>query len=414
MEKVLCPIYENGSGNHRNSEGDIIEYAPGKLLFAYTNFYMGGSDFGPGNIMAKRSEDDGETWSEPFVLLKNEAAGNTGRLGLFMLNRKQFVDAVLEPEVPEHIGLIYVNLNVGYPGDILISVSGDHGNSWTPGRSIVPAHRKFLGTPGLLNGVARRLKSGRIIVPVYEAFDYVAGSFFLYSDDNTFTWQRSQGTLLVPIRDENNALFGAGSFVEPTIAELADGRLLCHGRTMMGQIYRSFSSDGGITWSEPEPTGLASSYSPGMLREIPGTNDILCVWNHVSGQETTEQLGRARLSCAISSDGIHWRNFKNIESMDDITSIEPPEIFETIDGSSERTACKNRTHAYVGGADEVYPKEVAARYPRWPGYTIAEYPAITFTQSGKVIICYDVVDSLRNYVGSGYKIRIEPISWLYE
>ena len=48
------------------------------------------------------------------------------------------------------------------------------------------------------------------------------------------------------------------------------------------------------TWSLPQPTELASSYSPCRLRTIPTAGDLLCVWNQVSGDEIRRGLRRSR------------------------------------------------------------------------------------------------------------------------
>jgi len=54
------------------------------------------------------------------------------------------------------------------------------------------------------------------------------------------------------------------------------------------------------------------------------------VWNQGSGQEITTGLHRHRLSCAVSrDDGQSRENFKNLESLDDVTMVTPPPAWET-------------------------------------------------------------------------------------
>ena len=66
------------------------------------------------------------------------------------------------------------------------------------------------------------------------------------------------------------------------------------GRLMTSACNRAcFSGDGGNTWSYVEPTHVASSYSPAMLRRIPTTGDLLCIWNNVGADEIRNGFRRA-------------------------------------------------------------------------------------------------------------------------
>jgi hypothetical protein len=59
---------------------------------------------------------------------------------------------------------------------------------------------------------------------------------------------------------------------------------------------------------------LASSYSPCRLGILPGTGDMVVIWNQVSREEIRKGLRRCRLSSAVSSDGGRtWAHFKNID-----------------------------------------------------------------------------------------------------
>lgn len=411
MEKILCPPYESGPNNLRNSEGDIIEYAPGKLLFAYTHFYQDGEDHGAGNIMGKRSEDDGETWSEPFLIKENEASCNSGRLSFIRMRDMVHGISLL----PGLLAMVYANINFGIDNELMLITSIDHGRSWSLPRPIRPDGQSIWHCTACRNATVRTLKDGRIILPTYRCSAGLQNSFFIFSDNDGRSWQRSLTDLAVPLTDGDGTEYAWSCFEEPTIAELRDGRLLCFGRTRLGQLFKSYSSDRGLTWTKPVPTGLASSNSPAVLRNIPGTNDLVCVWNHVSGQEIDDHLGRMRLSCAISKDdGETWENFKNLESLDDVGKIEPPVNGFSVDGGSEKDAISRRCRGFSTGTLEHYPEEVSSRYPRWPGYVHNEYPSVTFTSSGKVVFAYNVNDAFLAGLPTGYKIKVEPVSYLYE
>ncbi|GIS59924.1 MAG: hypothetical protein CM1200mP2_21490 [Planctomycetaceae bacterium] len=91
-------------------------------------------------------------------------------------------------------------------------------------------------------------------------------------------------------------------FEETVLEELPDGRLFMLGRTELGQFYKTYSSAQGVSWKHPVPTGLASSYAPGTRVRIPGTTDLMLVWNQVSEAEILTGLHRHRLSTAVSTD----------------------------------------------------------------------------------------------------------------
>ncbi len=102
---------------------------------------------------------------------------------------------------------------------------------------------------------------------------------------------------------------------EPSIVELRDGRLLCLLRTTEGCVYRSFSADGGVHWSAPEPTPLEAPDSPPILSRIPSTGDLLVVWNNIKSHSNWP---RTPLTMGISRDeGETWGGFKDIDARSD-------------------------------------------------------------------------------------------------
>ena len=84
-------------------------------------------------------------------------------------------------------------------------------------------------------------------------------------------------------------------------------------RTGLGAQYKSISTDGGETWSKPEPAPLTDAGAPVALTRVPQTGDILVIWNHNPGAAK-----RNPLSSAISKDeGATWSGFRNIEEAPD-------------------------------------------------------------------------------------------------
>jgi len=404
-DQIVCPLWETGPGNLRNSEGAVIELLDGRLLLAYTHFYSGAGDFDAGDIRGKISGDGGATWSAPFMVQPNTARYNTGRLSLLRISPVAEID-----ERPGILGLIYVDLNDFYHQQMFLKTSLDDGASWSEGIRI-----NDTGTLGHIcqrGDTALTLRSGRILVPAYGMFGGLCASFMYYSDDGGNTWQRNLGEIAIRLTDDGH-LIGYGDFEEPAVVELRDGRLLCLGRTRMGQLFRSFSDNAGMSWSVPEPTGLASSYSPCALKTIPSTGDILCVWNQVSGREIADGLGRMRISCAVSKDdGKSWTHFQNLESLDDTTRIEPES--GVTDAVSEMHAKKERLVLKAEDTRTRYPEEVTRRYPRWPGNIHNDYPSVTFTSTGNAIIIYGASDYETAGLTIGLKLVIRPVEWFYQ
>lgn len=119
-----------------------------------------------------------------------------------------------------------------------------------------------------------QLKSGRLLAPVastkqvWTKNDDFRTSVYL-SDDDGRTWRRGRTLLTAPKR-------GA---MEPGLIEMKDGRVMQIIRTQTGYIWRSFSSDGGDTWTEAAPWNIEAPEAPSTLVTVPGTGDWLLVWN---------------------------------------------------------------------------------------------------------------------------------------
>jgi len=136
------------------------------------------------------------------------------------------------------------------------------------------------------------------------------------------------------------------------------------------------------------------------VKRIPTTGDLLIIWSQHSGEEAKKMLIRHRLSCAISEDeGKTWQHFKNLESLDDVTKIEPPEI--RLYSESERI-----TQDYHQPADR-------KRYHRAPGPLRVAYPTLCFLNDKAIITYgYGAPQDTVGYVAC--KIRVLPIEWFYK
>jgi sialidase-1 len=306
-----------------------------------------------GKMVGKFSADRGRTWSETRALQTVDgqgiAVGNiAGHHSLLHLQSGK-------------LGLVYgvPRARPGRDGTVCFRTSSDDGKTWS---DLIHIDPRFAVSR---NQSARVLSTGRILVPVMKWISPYTGresemesnnlcySWVYYSDDEGEIWQASHSELLI-IKEQGKA--GCYNVEEPVVEELKDGTVLFYDRTEFGRPYESFSRDGGISWTALRPVELASGYSPHTFARIASTGDLLLVWNQVSGKESVSGLQRHRLSTAISEDdGKTWKHFRNLESLDNRTRIQPPRdrlgsIGRTAKNSRPTTAATRTPRAFCGFA----------------------------------------------------------------
>lgn len=218
-----------------------------------------------------------------------------------------------------------------------------------------------------------------------------------YSDDNGRTWNPNDGWIM-GWQEEAKV---TDAFTEPSGVELDDGRIMMVGRTLTGRLYQAFSEDRGESWwPGAQPMELASSYSPARISRLPGTGDLLAVWNQVSREEIRKGLRRGRLSCAISKDnGQTWEHFKNLEAMESLaqtTRITPDADLSPVVGDD-----------YVGRVPDDYslfhyPNISVVDNEVFIGYFVSGVRLGTDPQGEPI-----VVDT------GGQRTRILPVDWFY-
>jgi hypothetical protein len=161
---------------------------------------------------------------------------------------------------------------------------------------------------------------GRLLVPAAKSLDerYRCTSTCFASDDEGRTWRRIAPYLNIP--------GPAVGLQEPGIVECADGSLWMYARTDRGSVYACRSHDGGATWSEPRPTKLIAPTAPASARRLPGSDDILILYNDrsrryggrgvpYSADRSTPFHHRTPLAAAVSHDGGRtWGHHQLVES----------------------------------------------------------------------------------------------------
>lgn len=291
-EAIICPISED---NPRNGEGDLIELKGGRLLLAYTDFYGGAADGSAAVISARYSEDGGTSWGEKYTLQPNTGEENV-------------MSVSLERLASGDLGFLFLLKNSSDDCKAYLRKSSDEGQTWSEPVCATAED----GYHVVNNDRLVQLSTGRLIVPscsytgCYRERQNQAWTY--YSDNEGATWQRSRSGLRVE---------GSQSGMqEPGVVELKDGTLMMIMRCDLGYVYQSFSSDGGETWSGPEPTALEAPVSPCAVKRLPTTGDLLMIWNNRAGHPESEPFSRRTpLTAALSNDEARtWHHIKNIES----------------------------------------------------------------------------------------------------
>ena len=410
---------------HFNTSMTFVELEDGRILQA------GGTKF-------TLSEDGGITWSEPFE--RKDADGNpVGLRGKALVNLSGngigLAADIRAYDVPRSEQRYPWNRDVAHP---VFWPSEDGGETWeSPVRVTSPGLGTFFYRDTLT-----RTSSGRIILPVYISlgqgtgpgdtrppasgklvmnqwvstaahfFDpHFSAVYVCYSDDDGRTWKRNKDGELLILQDWNATYSYAN---EPSVAEVAPGRLLMVMRTGLGRLFQAWSYDNGETWTRPQPSPLAASTAPAKIRTIPSTGHLLIVWNQENEEEVKGGYNRTRISSAISRNGGSvWEFFQNVESIHETTRVEPGPIrpvrpaeyhFEPGLPAPER----EREH--------VLPAPVHARYT---------YPSVLVTKSDRVLISYpysyyeehparaELIRVGHSESGRVEKLKVLPLSWFY-
>lgn len=270
---IACWVY--GTAPAQNDVGGTVLFAAGdsgyacfripaivsrdgKELIAFCEGRKEGcSDFGDVDIVMRRSEDGGETWS-PLVVVVDWGELQAG-------NAAPVWDET-DPMYPNGKLLLFYNTGTASEWDVrsgngrrqawFVS-SVDGGRSWTSPQNIThfvhfdawSAHperdeRTLAFTPGHAIQLKKAPFAGRLYVaanhsigPPQEAFaDY--RSFGIFSDDHGLTWERSED---VAYPSSNEAM----------AAEREDGSVHVNMRMQDGIVRRRLiaeSSDGGVNW----------------------------------------------------------------------------------------------------------------------------------------------------------------------
>lgn len=272
-----------------------IEKTKGGRLFAA--FYSGGEGEGAGNyVLLKKSEDDGFTWSEIIAVHDPKAPQRAfdpclwidpdGRLWWFWSQSVDKFDGVC--------GVWYARCDRPDESELV----------WTD--PVRFANGVMMNKPTVL-------KNGDWLMPCAIWTD---GCYEKMPNIEGLRAERKSNVYISRDKGKTFSLFGQAdvpdrSFDEHMVLEQKDGRLLMLVRAKYG-IGKSYSSDGGKTWSKGEDSGLGGPCSRFFIRRL-NSGRILLI-NHYQFAK------RNNLTAMLSEDeGASWKGFLLLDGRDKVS-----------------------------------------------------------------------------------------------
>ena len=232
-------LFSGGVGGYHTYRIPSVVVAPDGSILAFCEARRNtGGDFDDIDLMLRRSQDNGATWTEMEVI----AADGEHSIG----NQCPVVDSFT--------GTIWLPHNKNNQQTYVMS-SDDNGVTWSQREEITddvtsPAwqpypvsdgnvHRDLLCGTGTGPGHGIQLKSGRLIVPSWHNDGKPQSSHVIYSDDHGQSWRL--GPTLGRDVDECE------------LVQTNDGRLYMNMRSQRQANRRAYawSWDEGDSWSEP-------------------------------------------------------------------------------------------------------------------------------------------------------------------
>ena len=222
-------------------------------------------------ILLSRSSDGGVTWNAPLTL--------------FNYLDKHYA---INPNLFFYDGQLRMTFDYRFPNpassDAYFTSSADGGLTWsTPSKINTGKDQMYpIRRPSTLS-------DGRLIFPYYwrNNTDDQAHLGVLIAGTGLQTWE-SRGDVSIP---------GYHS-VEPSLTREPDGTLYMYMRTDLNHIYRTISTDEGISWSDPQPLNVPDADS---LSDVVRLNDgrYVVAWNNTTIDQLA--LNRNYLSLGVFS-----------------------------------------------------------------------------------------------------------------
>jgi sialidase-1 len=292
----------------------ITEMPDGRLLMVWCS--TAGEEYSKTNrLWTSYSSDDGKTWSRPKIFAESTSRGGS----------------VLNPCCYTHsdgtVFIIYNAITGKQPEESyrVVYQTLHNGSATWGSRRTMPVGD---GDTGLLSSPIR-LRDGAIVLPTFFKHgkncwtdQWIAS--VMRSVDSGHTWSRGG---VMPVDAPRGAM-------EPTIAELSDGRLYCLIRTRTGWLYQSWSNDGGQTWTKPTQSQFPSPEATPILSRL-ADGSLILVWNNTPPNPGISDNGPRYPLCAALSDddGKTWPHQRAIATTSGAQQLSNHGVFQTRAGT---------------------------------------------------------------------------------
>jgi len=301
-----------------------IARTPGGRLWAA---WVAGGDSPAAFFVVNRSDDDGETWSKPCLVINSQSpdlplprsviVGNfwtspDGRLWLFFDQTMNHYDGrqgtwVTISDNPDADSPTWSKPRRIWHGAVLNKPTVLANGEWLLPIEF-PAYAAGFGPMRLANTELEPLRGANVFV----------------SADQGKTWTR-RGHLRFPKPDWDEHMF----------VELKDGRIWMLARTGGGTM-QSFSSDGGATWAAPTFPTFKHPVARFHIRRL-ASGRILLIKH---GRTIDTHEGRSLLTAWLSDD--EGQTWKGGLMLDERTGISYPDGFQAPDGTLYVSYDRNR------------------------------------------------------------------------
>jgi len=301
-----------------------LDRTPGGRLWAA---WVAGGDSPEAFFVLNSSDDDGETWSKPRLVIDAQS-----------------------PNLPRPRSILVGNLWTDPTGrlwlifDQSMDMFDGRGGVWATICGNPDADEPVWSSPRRIwHGVTLNkpivLKSGEWTLPIsldqrggldifkgcFASLDPLRGANVFVSGDEGATWER-RGAATFPNPDWH----------EHMVVERKDGSLWMLARTGKG-LMESVSTDGGRTWAEPTASAINHPVARFHLRRL-ASGKILLI-KHGATIETHE--GRSQLTAWLSEDeGKTWQGGL---MLDERNGISYPDGFQAPDGTIYISYDRNRS-----------------------------------------------------------------------
>ena len=302
QHQLLFDSGRDGYGRYRIPS--LVLTPSGTLLAICEGRKDGGGLTGNIDIVMRRSQDDGKSWS-PLEVVADDGENTLGNPCTLVDQSTNTVWLAFTRSLGKDTETQIVAGTSYERTQVLITKTQNDGKDWAAPVNISATARQPTWTwYGTGPGVGVQLKNGRLVIPAYHAEEKtgIYRSHMIYSDDHGRTWKHG---------DSVGEQCG-----ECHVIERENGDLVLNARTNQGRERRTtaVSKDGGISWSKAMvDEALYDPHCQACVIRLPSVANQSPRWlfSHPAGP------GRRDLTVRLSLDeGRSWPFAKRLRTGD--------------------------------------------------------------------------------------------------